>query len=797
MKPYVFALLGPAWLSLGWLDAGQENATPLGQLTGDEVIAKYCLRCHGERIQKAGLSLLSFEADAPEKNTEVAEEIIRKLRAGMMPPPRALRPEDAELDALATSLEVSLDRAAAADPNPGSRPFQRLNLAEYEAAVHDLLDLEVKAGDYLPPDTKSANFDNIADVQMLSATLLDAYLTAAAEVSRLAIGDPDASPSSRTYTNPGYVTQWDRVEGAPRGTRGGISVVHNFVADGKYVLKLAFEHTTTGGFYGQTTQGEQIEVSINGVRAALLEVDRWMHVSDPNGVNMATEPIFIKAGPQRVTAAFLRRTEGPVEDLLSRHEWSVNDRQIGVSGYGVTCLAHLKDLVIDGPHNPTGVSETPSRRRIFSRRPTSAAEEAPVATEIITSLAKRAFRRPITDADRSALMSFYAEGAAEGGGGFEAGIKAALQAILASPDFVFRFEEAPDETQPGENYRIRETDLATRLSFFLWGTPPDEELRTAAESGNLSTSLDDQVRRMLSDPRSRGLATRFAAQWLRLDDLDRVHPDRLLYPDFHQQLADAMRRETELLFEHLVRDDRSFFELLTADYTFVNERLAEHYGIPDVAGEDFRRVELPGDDRRGLLGHGSILTLTSHANRTSAVLRGKWVMEVLLGSPPPAPPPNVPEFDETDPAENGRLLSVRERMAVHRANPACTSCHLLIDPIGVALENFDLTGRWRIRDNGAPVDAVSEHYDGSELTGPRDLREALLRRPESLLRNFVENLLAYGLGRRIEYYDMPAVRKITKHAAANGYKMSALIMGVVNSAAFQMSRTPETGEEKK
>ena len=805
MKGYAFALLVPALFCTDFVQDQSETtgrASPeaapgkaIETLAGNEVIAQYCVRCHGDRIQKAGLSLASFDATAPEQNTEIAEKMIHKLRAGMMPPPGALRPEDADLSALAISLETRLDELATADPNPGSRPFQRLNRAEYEAAVLDLLDLEVRAGDYLPPDTKSANFDNIADVQMLSATLLDAYLTAAAEISRLAVGDPNASPSSRTYTNPGYVTQWDRVDGAPRGTRGGISVVHNFLADGEYVLKLAFEHTTTGGFFGQTTQGEQLEISVNGVRTHLLEVDRWMHVSDPNGMNMVTEPIFIRAGPQRITAAFLRKSEGPVEDLLSRHEWSLNDRQIGVGGYGVTCLAHLKDLVIDGPYNATGVSETPSRRKIFTRRPTSEEEEEPVAREIITRLGSRAYRRPLTDSDRSALMSFYTDAAAVGG--FELGIKSALQTIVASPDFVFRFEEPPDDIKPDENYRIRETDLATRLSFFLWGTPPDEDLLVLAEENRLSGSLDQQVRRMLADPRSRALATRFAAQWLRLDDLDRVHPDRLLYPDFHQQLADAMRRETELLFDHLVRAERSVFELLTADYTFVNERLAEHYGIPDIAGDEFRRVQHSDSNRHGLLGQGSILTLTSHANRTSPVLRGKWVMEVLLGSPPPPPPPNVPDFDETKPAESGRLLSVRERMEIHRANPTCNSCHRMIDPIGVALENFDLTGRWRIRDNGTPVDAVSEHYDGSELKGPGDLRDALLRRPESFVRNFVENLMAYAIGRRIEFKDMPAVRKIARSAAADDYGMTSIILGVVNSDAFQMSRAPVSGDDKK
>ena len=754
----------------------------------NEVIQEYCVRCHNDRRLRGNMSLEGFDADSPQANAALAEKMILKLRAGMMPPPGISRPAGDTLLALVKSLEERIDAAAARDPNPGGRTFQRLNQVEYERSIADLLGLEIDASQYLPLDTKSANFDNIADVQLLSPTLLDAYLNVAAVVSRLAVGDPNAMPSSATYTNPGYATQWDRAEGAPYGTRGGISVMHNFIADGEYEFRLAFEHTTTGGYYGGTIHGEQIEVSIDGERVALLEMDRWMSVSDPNGVNMRTEPIFVRAGPRRVTAAFLKQTEGPVEDLLSPHDWSLSDRQVGVSGYGLTLGAHLKDLVVAGPSHVTGVSDTPTRNRIFTCRPTSRAEERPCADEIVSRLGARAFRRPLTGGDNDALMRFYEYGSEEGG--FEVGVRTAIEAMLASPDFIFRLEEAPQGVQVGTNYRINDFDLATRLSFFLWGLPPDEELSALASEGELSDQdvLEAQVARMLVDPRSDALGTRFAAQWLRLDDLDKVHPDRLLFPDFHQQLADAMRRETELFFSNLVQNDGSVFDLYTADYSYMNERLARHYGIEGVTGEDFRRVTYPDDRRRGLLGHGSILTLTSHAGRTSPVLRGKWVMEVLMGTPPPPPPANVPDLEETAASADGRLLTTRERMELHRANATCNACHRFMDPIGLALDSYDVTGRWRIRENGMRLDTRGELYDGTPIASPMELQRALVARPIPLLRNFTQNLMAYALGRRIEYYDQPTVRRIVREAEADDYRMSAFLLGVVSSDAFQMQR---------
>lgn len=752
------------------------------------VIEEYCVRCHNERRLRGNLSLEGFDASAPHLDAAVAEKMIVKLRAGMMPPPGVSRPAGDTLLTLVESLEQRIDEEARQNPNPGGRTFQRLNQVEYARSVKDLLGLEIDPSAFLPLDTKSANFDNIADAQMLSPTLLDSYLNAAATIARLAVGDPEAAPSSTTYTNPGYASQWERAEGAPYGTRGGLSVTHNFVADGEYEFRMAFEHTTTGGYFGGVTPGEQIEVSIDGRRVALLEMDRWMSVADPNGVNMRTEPIFVRAGPHRVTAAFLKQDEGPIDDLLSPHEWSLSDRQIGVSGYGITSVAHLKDLVVAGPSSVSGVSETPTRERIFSCRPTTSDEERPCAREIIERMGPQAFRRPLTDSDTEALLGFYEMGVEDGG--FEIGVRTAIEAMLASPDFVFRMEEAPRGVSIGENYEIADEDLAARLSFFLWGLPPDEELRRVAADGDLSDDdvLEEQVRRMLQDPRSEALATRFGAQWLRLDDLDKVHPDRLLFPDFHQRLADDLRTETETFFSSLVLNDAPVFDLYTADYSYMNERVARHYGIEGVVGDDFRRVEYPNETRRGLLGHASILTLTSHAGRTSPVLRGKWVMEVLMGTPPPPPPPGVPDLEETDEATDGRMLTTRERMEAHRANPTCNACHRFMDPIGLALDSYDVTGRWRIRENGMPLDTQGELYDGSPITSPVQLNEALVARPIPLVRTFTQNLMAYAIGRRVEHYDQPTIRAIVDDAEDEGYRMSAFVLGVVQSDAFRMQR---------
>jgi len=763
--------------------------------TDQALIEEYCVRCHNERRLRGNLSLETFDAAMPQESPATAEKMIVKLRAGMMPPPGVARPDESALMELVEGLEERMDRVASERRDPGGRTFQRLNRAEYARSIESLLGLTIDPANYLPLDTKSENFDNIADVQMLSPTLLDAYLTAAADIARLAVGDLQAGNREHTYSVSGYTSQDGRVEGAPYGTRGGTSVVHNFPADGDYVFTIVFEHTTTGdGFAGRLARGEQVEISIDGNRAALIDVDAWLSYADPWGISMRTDPIAIRAGPRRVTAAFLTTAEGPVEDLLSPHDWSIADRHTGMSGYGLTLLPHLRDLVIGGPERVTGVSDHPVRQRIFICRPTTAGEERPCAERIVRRIATDAYRRPLEDRDVDGLMGFYDEGAAEGG--FEVGVRTALQAILASPHFVFRFERGQGSVADGP-YEIGDHALASRLSFFLWALPPDEELRRLADEGRLSDDrvLRDQVRRMLSDPRAEALGSRFAGQWLRLQDLDKVHPDSYWFPDYDQQLADAMRSETELFFTNLVREDGSVFDLYTADYSFMNERLADHYGVEGVRGDTFRRVAYPDDRRRGLLGHGSILTLTSHADRTSPVLRGKWVMEVLMGTPPPPPPPGVPDLEETDGAVDGRSLSTRERMEAHRSNPTCNSCHRFIDPIGLALDSYDVTGRWRIREQGAPIDTRGELYDGTQIDSPGALIDALLRRPDPLLRTFTANLMAYGLGRRVEYADQPAVRAIVRDAADDDYRLSSFVLGVVMSDAFRMQSAVLTSTE--
>jgi hypothetical protein len=772
-------------------DPGMTSVRPIESAQSNEIIEEYCQRCHNDRRLVGNFSLESFDAGSAHEQAQVAESMIRKLRAGMMPPAGSRRPDEEVLKGLVTQLETTIDSAAALAPNPGNRTFQRLNQSEYAESVRDLLGLHIDASGYLPPDTKSANFDNIADAQMLSPTLMDAYLNAAGEVSRLAVGDAHAIPSESTYKVPRLASQNEHVRGTPFGTRGGISIEHTFAADGEYRFRVLLQPTPTGEMFARTARGEVLEVSVDGERVALLEIDRWMSQSDPDGTEIETEPVFIRAGPRRLAAAFLPTQEGPVVDILAPIGHSLADTQIGLS-YGITTVPHLRELRIGGPYKVTGVSDTPSRRKIFTCRPTSAAEEEPCASSIVSRLATKAYRRSLQDGELADLMNFYRQGHERAG--FEAGIGVAIQAMLASPHFLFRIEELVGSGGEDGIHALADDDLASRLSFFLWGAPPDQELMALAEEGTLSEPevLDAQVRRLLAAPQAERLGTRFAAQWLRLSDIEKVHPDALKYPDYDTQLANDMVEETVRFFNNLVAEDRSVLELMTADYTFVNERLARHYGIPDVAGEDFERVVYPEEHRRGLLGQGSILTLTSHANRTSPVLRGKWVMEVLLGTPPPPPPPDVPGLEETgEAADDGRFLTVREQMEKHRANPSCNSCHRVIDPLGLALENYDVTGRWRIKDAGNLVDVGGELYDGTPLTSVGDLRSALLSRPEPLVRTFTENLMAYALGRRVEHFDQPTIRAIARQAAAEDFRMSAFILGVVRSDAFRTKA--ETG----
>lgn len=753
-----------------------------------DVVQEYCVRCHNERRLTGNLSLEAFDPADAHQRAEVAEAMIVKLRAGMMPPPGARRPEGDTLLSLVTTLENVVDEAAAANPNPGSRRFQRLNRAEYERVIHDLLGLEVEAGRWLPADTYLGNFDNLSAAQGLSATLLEAYLRAATEVSRIAVGNPEAVTATTKYTNTIEVSQhaWDHLEGTPFGTRGGIVVTHDFPADGEYVF-------TVQTLFGRGTSFEDLDISVDGEGVALLALEHNGGTSLP----ISTEPIFVRAGQHSVAAAFVKSIEGPYEDRLSPFDWSFVGGEDATqwADYGITALPHLADLMVTGPQSITGLSATTSRDQIFSCVPASASEERPCAESIVQRLGRQAYRRPLTGQDLAGLMAFY-DGAADTEG-FEVGVRTALQAILASPSFLFRLERAPEGIGAGEAYRIADVELASRLSFFLWGTTPDSELLRLAEAGQLSDddTLEAQVRRMLADPRSESLATRFAYQWLRLQDADKNNPEPYFYPDFTGQLGDDMVHETELFFDNLVREDRSFLELLTADYTFVNDRLATHYGIPGVYGSEFRRVGYPDDTRRGLLGQGSVLLLTSMSDRTSPVLRGKWVMEVLMGTPPPPPPPNVPAFDETEATAPGRRLTTRERMEQHRANPTCNSCHRFMDPIGLALDNYDVTGRWRIREDGVPLDTRGTFYDGTPVSQPAELTEVLLKRPIPMVRNFAANLLAYAMGRRVEFYDQPTVRAIANEAAQDGYRISSFVLGVVKSDPFRMARTQVAPDE--
>jgi hypothetical protein len=783
MKFWAFSILTT---SLAHTALAQSSTAPAEPLT--ELVSDYCFSCHNDVSMTGGLSLEAFDGAHPERTAEVAEKMLKKLHTGMMPPSYAPQPEPDAIEAFVATLETRIDEAASRNPNPGRRTFQRLNRTEYARSVEHVLALSVDVAALLPPDTISHSFDNIADVQGLSPTLMDSYLRAADQVSRLAVGDPAAGPSEVTYKVPRTGSQRRHVEGAPFGTRGGVSVVHNFPADGDYVFKIQLHASPEGYLFGKTSPEEQIEVSLNGSRVALLDIDPMMSEADPAGMNVATDRIAVKAGPHRVAAAFVKKSEAVIEDLLVPIEHTLADSEIGVD-YGITTLPHLRDFAVSGPYDVTGVSDTPPRRRIFVCRPTSAGDEHPCAERIVKELASRAYRRPLDETDVESLMSFYQIGRLEGD--FESGIRMALQATLASPSFIFRLEDVRESGVAGGAYRISDVDLASRLAFFLWSAPPDDEILALAGEGRLDSpeAFEAQVLRMLADPRSEALATRFASQWLRLPDLPKLHPDALTYPLYDATLGEALQRETEIFFDYLVREDRSLLELLTADYSFVNERIARHYGIPNVIGGEFRRVTLDGANanRRGVLGQGSVLALTSLANRTSPVQRGKWVMEVLLGSPPPPPPPNVPDLEATSAVAGDRVLTIRERMEEHRANPACTSCHAVIDPIGLALENFDVTGAWRTKDGGAPVDASGELYDGTKLDGPLGLRDAILNRSEAFVRTFTESLMTYGLGRRVEYFDMPAIRAITREAAANEYRMSSFILGVVRSDAFQMS----------
>ncbi len=760
----------------------QATATPMTQAALQALAAQYCSGCHNDRLKIGGMTLSALDFAHVERNPDLAENIIRKVRAGMMPPSGLPRPDAARMKSFAASLENSIDAAAALHPNPGRPALHRLNRFEYANSIRDLVDLDIDPAALLPADDMSRGFDNMADVLTVTPTLMAGYIRAAGKIAREAVGDPKADPAMTTYRIPRVISQMRHVDGTPFGTRGGISIVHNFPADGEYTFRMLFYASLDGPLFGRNQgKGQQIEISINGARVALLDIDPQMKSTD----DLRTPPIRIKAGPQRVAAAFIRKFDGPLEDDVMPIELSLADLN-NAAFPGVTSLPHLSDLSIVGPFNVTGVSDTPSRKRIFICRPAKNEDALPCAKKIIAKLARQAYRRPVNDNDIEDLLAFYQQGLNKGG--FDPGITTALQAIISSPEFVFRFERTPPGVAPGANYHISDLELASRLSYFLWSTAPDDTLLTIASQGRLRepVELEKQVRRMLADPRAEALSTNFAAEWLHLQNLNGVQPDVFLFPNFDKNLALSMKHETELLFESIVREDRSPLDLLTANYTYVDELLAKHYGIPNVLGSRFRRVTLTDENRMGLLGQGSILTMTSVSNRTSPVARGKYVMEVLLGTPPPAPPPNVPPLKEA--SADTKPMSVREKMEEHRKQEPCASCHKMIDPIGFSLENYDAVGVWRTKDSGFPIDASGRMFDGSKLDGPASLRQAILNHSDSYLGTFTESLLAYGVGRVLETSDMPSVRAIMHNAARNQNRFSAFVMGVVKSPQFEMRK---------
>jgi len=748
------------------------------------LVDRYCAYCHNTKLKTGGLDLTKLDPAHVAPDAQEWEKVVRKLRAGMMPPAGMPRPDVAAINAFAASLEAGLDRAAAEKPNPGRPALHRLNRVEYANSVRDLLGLDIDVASLLPTDDASHGFDNMAEVLNISPTLMEGYIRAAGKISRAAVGDPGMSPLVETYHIPQAFSQTGHVEGAPFGTRGGIVVRHNFPADGEYIFKMTFYYSSIGPMFGASQKGEQIEIAVNGERAALMNIDPNLKVSD----DVRTPGIKIKAGPQTISAAFLRRSAGPVEDFVMPFEGALDDLSTGHIP-GLTGLPHLRDLGINGPYNATGVGDTPSRRRIFVCRPVASGDEHACAKTIVTALARQAFRRPVTTADQESLLSLFQVGRNQGD--FESGIRMGVQGILADPEFVFRFERTPAGVAPGSNYRIGDLELASRLSYFLWSSAPDEQLITLAGEGKLQDPavLDGQVRRMLADGRAEALAKNFAGQWLFMRNLQDVQPDVYVYPDFDMNLLQSMRRETEMFFDSFRREDRNVAEMLTANDTFVDERLARHYGIPDISGTRFRRVTLTDPNRFGLLGKGSILTVTSFANRTAPTVRGKWIMDNLLGAPPPNPPADVPPLKEN--GEGAKPLPVRARLEQHRTNPACAACHKMMDPIGLALESFDAVGAWRIHDSGFPIDSSGQLVDGTKVSSPVSLRQALESHSDAFLQTFTERLLTYALGRGVEYYDMPAVRAICREAAGEGNRFSGFILGIVKSTPFQMRRAEE------
>jgi hypothetical protein len=750
------------------------------------VLNKYCVVCHSAKLRTGGLSLESADLNNLPAGAETWEKVIRKLRTGSMPPQGMPRPTPASLNGLASFLETSLDRAAAAKPNPGRAAMHRLNRAEYANAIHDLLGLDVDSTALLPADDESSGFDNIADVLRMSPSLMERYLSASWNISREAVGNMSIASSTATYRVRPDLSQDQHIEGLPLGTRGGMLVQHYFPLDAEYVIKLRLWRNTFDLMRGMEDP-HQIEMSVDGNQVRLVTAgghDEFVKMAQNPGEfgaaldKQLTVRLPLKAGPHTIAASTILRSHAETDALIKPF------LRTTIDGLDITGDPSVDRLTIEGPLNPTGVSKTPAREKIFVCTPATQKDELPCARKIISTLLAHAYRRPLNDSDLETPLSFY-QRRRNGNASFDAGIEAALQFILASPEFLFRFEPDPSNLAAGAAYQLGDIALASRLSFFLWSSPPDDELLKIASQGKLHERdvLQRQVKRMLADPRSDALVDNFAEQWLFLRNLKNSSPDPQIFPDFDDNLRQAMREETKLLFQSVVREDRSVMDLLNADYTFVNERLARHYGIPNVYGSQFRRVALTSDVRRGLLGQGSILTVTSYPNRTSPVQRGKWILTNLLGIPPTPPPPNVPALKENG---DGKPLSLRERMEQHRADAVCAGCHKVMDPIGFALENFNAVGEWRTTDDGSTIDPSGILYNGTKVDGPVALRNMLASHSDVFVGVMTEKLLTYALGRGVEFYDMPAVRKIVQTAGANDFRFSTLVLGTVESVPFQM-----------
>jgi hypothetical protein len=761
------------------------SATPAGS-SEREVLDRYCVSCHSDRLKTGGLSLEKLDVSKADASPDLWEGVVRKLQARSMPPQNARRPDDATYRAVEAALENRLDAAAAAHPNPGAPILHRLNRSEYANAIRDLLALDVDVTSLLPPDDAAYGFDNISDVLGVSPSLQERYLSAAAKIAAIAVGDPDITAGSDTFRIRQDLSQDQHIDGLPLGTIGGTSVRYTFPLDGDYVFQVKLYRTNLNIMRG-LEYAHDVEFAVDGHRVYVATIggpddlaalfDKPTDTSDAVDARLRVR-VPVTAGAHIVSVAFI---EDPPVQEPNRLQPFIRS---SIDNFDWAGRPHMQTFTITGPFNATGAGDTPSRRRIFSCMPKSAALEAACADRILSTIARRAYRGPLSAIDQQRIRKIYQD--ARAGASFEKGIEAALVRILAAPRFVFRVERDPATVKPGSPYRLGDLELASRLSFFLWSSIPDDELLTLAEQGKLKdpATLDGQVRRMLADPKSQALVDNFAGQWLQLRNVRNVQPNSDLFPDFDDNLRQGLKRETELFFESVMREDRPVLDLMTADYTFLNERVAKHYGIRGVYGSRFRRVTLTDERRFGLLGKGSVLAVTSHAERTSPVVRGKWVLDNILGAPVPPPPGDVPQLKEA--AEGEKPKTMREQMAEHRTNPTCASCHARMDPIGLSMENFDVVGAWRSDDGGSAIDASGQLVDGTKVDGVVTLRKALVAHPDVFVRAMTEKLLIYALGRGLDARDMPAVRAIMREASGRDFRFSSLVLGIVHSTPFTM-----------